>query len=375
MLDEFLKLLKGEAPDRAVWIADLAYWIAGRRQDGTADPAWDTEEGFLQLHADLGIVPYYYYDKFWVAEPVYDDSVTVETHEDGNRSERIIRTPVGVLREESTFLPESCCQGVTRHTINSPEDLDVLLYMLEHRRLEPANLDDYDERAAMWRRYDGIPCLGLPRSPLSALAYEWIGIENLVYLFLDCPDKVEKALGMLETEEAPILEAVCELAPPLVHFPDNLSSDNLTGYYDEHMRRRHKDRLKKLHAAGVRCAVHLDGAVAGLLPKLAASGFDAVEALTPKPAGDLAVEDMRGVAANDDVILWGGVPGIMFAPPYTWADMEKHVEHVLECWGGQPFVLGVADQVPPDGDIETVRRISKKIGGRDVVIASSGQSG
>ena len=29
----------------------------------------------------------------------------------------------------------------------------------------------------------------------------------------------------MEDQEGPILDAVCELAPPLVHFPDNLSSD------------------------------------------------------------------------------------------------------------------------------------------------------
>ncbi len=38
--------------------------------------------------------------------------------------------------------------------------------------------------------------------------------------------------------------------------------------------------------------------------------------------------------------------------------MRRHVERALNLWQGQPFVLGVADQVPPDGDIGLVRRIS-----------------
>jgi hypothetical protein len=54
----------------------------------------------------------------------------------------------------------------------------------------------------------------------------------------------------------------------------------------------------------------------------------------------------------------------MFAPPFTWKDMEKHVGQLLEQWGGTPFVVGVADQVPPDGDIEFVRGISAMIRGR-----------
>jgi hypothetical protein len=361
MYDDFLKILEGIAVDRIVWTADLSYWIAGRQQDGTASSAWDTEKGYLELHAELGVMPYYYYDKFWTAEPIYENSVSVNTQEFDNTNERVIQTPVGSLNETSAFMPESCCEGITRHMVNKPEDMDVLLYLLEHRKLTPANLDDYQERSQLWQTYDGLPCLGLPRSPLSALCYEWTGVQNLAYLLMDCPEKVETALALLEEEEKPILDAVCLLAPPLVHFPDNLSSDNLTGYYDAYMRDGHRRRIGQLHAAGVKCAVHLDGTVKGLLPKLAESGFDAIEALTPKPAGDAAVEEMRDLAGNSGVILWGGVPGIMFSPPYEWSDMEKHMEHVLESWSGQPYVLGVADQVPPDGDIELVKNISKMI--------------
>ena len=41
----------------------------------------------------------------------------------------------------------------------------------------------------------------------------------------------------------------------------------------------------------------------------------------------------------------------MFAPPYTWDDMAAHLQHLLDAWRGTPFIVGVADQVPPDGDI------------------------
>lgn len=77
----------------------------------------------------------------------------------------------------------------------------------------------------------------------AVLAYEWAGLQNLVMLMMDCPDKIARALILMEAQEEPILDAVCALAPPLIHFPDNLSSDNLTGYYDAHMRDRHRQRF------------------------------------------------------------------------------------------------------------------------------------
>ena len=81
VLDAFLKTLDGERPDQIVWTADITYWIAGQQQAGTAKPAWETEEGYLQLHRELGILPYYYYEKFWAAEPRYDRFRRGDRHE------------------------------------------------------------------------------------------------------------------------------------------------------------------------------------------------------------------------------------------------------------------------------------------------------
>jgi hypothetical protein len=350
--------------ERVAWTADISYWITGRQQagDADADPAWAREEGYLHLCRTLGILPYYWYERFWLAQPEYDDCVRVESTTLGHHSTRTWRTPLGDLREEVTYLPQSCSSATTRYPVQNVDDLRMLISLLEHRQLRPDCLDDYPARLALWQQYGGIPSIALPRSPLAAFMYEWAGVEAAVYLISDHPDLVHAALTLMEQQEAPIIDAVCALGPPLVHFADNLSSSNMGSLYDAHMAGAHLRRLERLHAAGIRCAVHLDGTVRKLLPKLAAVGFDAIEALTPQPAGDVAIEDMRAIADNPAVILWGGVPGVMFAPPYTWADMEAHVRRVLRSWQGTPFILGVADQVPPDGDIEFCQQISEMVG-------------
>ncbi len=198
-----------------------------------------------------------------------------------------------------------------------------------------------------------------PRSPLSSLGYEWAGVQNMAYLLADAEDLAREAMRLMEEQEKPIVEVLCELAPPLVHFPDNLSSDNLTGYYDEFMAPTHRRRLAPLQAAGIKIVPHLNGTVRGLPPKLSPAGFDGVEALTPQPVGDLTPAEIRAVAGRDDLILWGGVPGALFPKTYTWDVMRRHIENVLAAWDGQPFVLGVADQVPPDGDITFCTKIAE----------------
>ena len=141
----------------------------------------------------------------------------------------------------------------------------------------------------------------------------------------------------------------------------NLSGNTMGGCYEEHLRPVHEHRLPVLHRAGTRCAGHLDGLVKGLLDKVVEAGFDAVEALTPLPCGDLPMESMREEAGSDTVVLWGGVPGILFAPPFTWDDVAAHVRSVLRAWKGTPFVLGVADQVPSDGDVSFCPKIADLI--------------
>jgi hypothetical protein len=137
----------------------------------------------------------------------------------------------------------------------------------------------------------------------------------------------------------------------------------LTGFYRAYLEPVYRKRLDQLHAAGIKTAVHLDGRVKGLLPMLVQTGFDAIESLTPKPAGDLDLAEINHLAGSDQVILWGGVPGVLFAPPYTWDDMKSHVMKVIRTWGHRPFILGVADQIPPDGDITFVLRIAELVEG------------
>ncbi|MFH1571400.1 MAG: hypothetical protein ABIL09_25645 [Gemmatimonadota bacterium] len=361
MRESFLRIMRGEPAEGAVWTADITYWITGEKAAGRGDPAWDTEEGYLALHRDLGVMPYYFYEKFWVAAADFGGGVTTHGERVGDRITGRIHTPVGDLVQESAYLPTSCSTGTTKHFVETPADLDVLLYVLEHRTLHPTHLEGYASRRARWAGYDGLPSLGLPRSPLPSFAHEWAGVMNATYLMADCEDRVARALALMEAQERPIVEAVCRAAPPVLHFPDNLSSANLTGWFDAWMAGPYRRRLEPLHEAGVKAAVHLDGTVRGLLPRLAAVGFDAVESITPAPVGDVTVEETRAVAGSASLVLWGGVPGAMFAPPFTWEEMEAHVARVLEHWGRGPFVLGVADQVPPNGDMEFCRRIGEMV--------------
>jgi len=70
----------------------------------------------------------------------------------------------------------------------------------------------------------------------------------------------------------------------------------------------------------------------------------------------------RELAGRPDLVLWGGLPGAIFSRSFPEKRFLALVREVLDAWAGTPFILGTADQVPPDGDIERCRMVSEIMG-------------
>ena len=102
MLESFINILNGKTANEIVWTADLEFWIAGQKLGGTFDSTYDSEEGRLKLSRELEILPYYWYENFWLAEPEYENVEYIEKTE-GHKSFRRWKTPVGILEEISFF--------------------------------------------------------------------------------------------------------------------------------------------------------------------------------------------------------------------------------------------------------------------------------
>jgi hypothetical protein len=121
-------------------------------------------------------------------------------------------------------------------------------------------------------------------------------------------------------------------------------------------------RINQLHEAGKYVSIHIDGTLRGCFELLEEAGFDAAEAVTPAPVGDILLEDLRKHSGSK-MIIWGGLPGALFSPHYSEDEFDRHLNAVLATFKEDPlFVLGVADQVPPDGLISRIRKVRERIG-------------
>ena len=148
--------------------------------------------------------------------------------------------------------------------------------------------------------------------------------------------------------------------------PENLSSEVVgPRFFEAYVRPYQEEWAREIAKAGKVSFVHMDGTLKGLLAREAATGIKVIEALTPAPVGDIPVGGWAAAAANPATVLWGGIPGSYFTPAVGDDEFDRHVRDVLSVMRASPrFVLGVADQVPPDGLESRVRRV------REIVVES-----
>jgi len=356
--ERLLAPFRGIMPDQPAWVADLGYWYPAIKSQGTIEPRYQDPDGYMRLHRDLGVCIYYGHGGAMYA--ARQEGVETGTHEEGGITTRWWRTPAGEIVERREYIPQAYCSAVTEYAVKTVEDLKVVQDIYARREYYP-NPEGFTKQSE--RIGDaGYPISPVPRGPMAALMTDWCGVVNTCYLLADETAAVEDTLATIDRRNDAAFDAICEGPAPLVHFCDNLDSVNYTSLFDPYMREYYTRRLEQVHAAGKKATTHLDGFVRGLLPRLVEVGFDSVESITPGPVGDVEIEELRELCGDQDTIIWGGIPGAMFSPPWTAEQVREHTLRLLDEFGpDNRLVVGSADQVPPDGAIEYCRLIADTI--------------
>jgi uroporphyrinogen-III decarboxylase len=351
-----LAVFAGQKPDAMPWYADLSYWYSAHRQIGDLPPQYEGEEGFIQMHTDHK-VGYYLYGP--APFSMASDGVEVSSCADGDRTWITWKTPVGEMTGVQQYLPTTFSTAWVQWPCRTPEDVRVLRYIAESRRFEavPGVWESYNEKVGERGLTPVLP----PRSPVSAMLAEWTGATNLVYLLADAKEEMEKTLAAFAKSTMPVFPIIAQAGCPLVEYGDNLTGEIVTRLFERYQADFYRESIAILHDAGKKVGVHIDGTMHGIMPAVVETGMDFIESVTPKPVGDVEIEDLRSLAA-EDTIFWGGIPGAMFAPPFTRDDIRRQVERVIDAhWEAGKFVLGSADQVPPNGDMELVTYVGELV--------------
>jgi hypothetical protein len=352
--EQALSVLNGHAPDTVPWFGDLDYWAGAQIARGLREEGFRRSAEYIRWHESLGVG--YYLQGYFPFTCEYRDC-GVHEWRDGNLRYRSIETPVGVLQECWRYMPSSFSEAPVDHLVKTEEDIPAYAFMMEHAQYAP-DFDFARERAAQVGG-TGLALAYLPRSPLMQMVAVDAGIETVAILTMTEREKFD-ALFEVIAESADRASEVALKAPvDILMIPENLSAEMVgKSLFERYMRAFQEKWSERIKARGAFSCIHMDGTLRGLLPEEASVGLSFIEAMTPSPTGDLAVEEWKEAAGESSTIFWGGIPGAFFTSLVSDEEFEEHVRHVLSVMRREPrYVLGIADQAPPDTLESRIRQV------------------
>jgi len=144
----------------------------------------------------------------------------------------------------------------------------------------------------------------------------------------------------------------------IINFGDNLHASTLSpAWFEEYVLPAYQRRCARLHRAGKFVHAHWDGDVKPLLKYARETGLDGIEAITPKPQGDVSLEEVKD-ALGDKLFLIDGVPAIYFNTTYSLDTLADSVHRIIELFSPN-LILGISDEISAVADVERVRFVGR----------------
>ena len=356
--ERILTIFKGEQPDQVPWCGDLDYWANSLIKRGLKPNDFISSDDYITWHRELRVG--FYLQGYFPYKQIYQNC-EVNEWDEGLRHYKEIDTPIGSVQECWEYIPTSFSDGPIEHFMKSEEDIPVMKYIYENVRFEP----DYEYAYQRLKQVgdQGIVLCYLPKSPFMHLLALEAGVEAVTLAALTAPDEFNDLLDTMKKAFDQAAQIAVDSPAEVLMIPENLSSEMVgPDFFEMYMKDYQREWTLKIADAGKFSFIHIDGTLGGLLKQEAAVGFSVLEALTPYPVGDLKFEEIANIAHDSRSIFWGGIPGSYFTDCVSDEEFERHIKHVLSIMVSKPqFVLGVADQVPPNGLERRVKRVSELV--------------
>jgi uroporphyrinogen-III decarboxylase len=353
--ERILTILNGKQPDQVPWFGDLDYWANSLIKRGLKPEGFTRSDDYIRWHRDLGVG--FYLQGYFPYKQIISNCTIKEWYE-GQRHYREIGTPSGTVRECWEYIPTSFSEGPIEHFMKSEADIPAMKHIYRNTRFEP----DYDFAARRLEQVgdQGIVLCYLPKSPFMHLLALEAGVMAVTLSAFMCPEDFADLLDIMKQAFDQAARIAVDSPAEVLMIPENLSAEMVgPDFFHQYMRGYQTEWTRKIAEAGKYSFIHMDGTLGGLLQQEAAAGFTVLEALTPHPVGDLRMEELAAVAGDSKSILWGGIPGVYFTASVSEEEFDRHVKAVLAVMTREPrYVLGVADQVPPDALEARVRKVA-----------------
>ncbi len=332
-----------------LYLPDLTLWYDYHRGRNTLPEGWQRTT-LPQIARELTV-------PIWTVSPVIREhaptvSITT-TEQDG---ERVIRaeSESGVITARWIVGPDGA-MWQTEYPVKSASDLDVVLDLAEARQY---SADPELAELSADVGYDGVVAVEIPRRPVSDLLHEYLGWAEGLMLFLEERDKIEAIIGTLEEKLQDFVSSLAMDTNQIVYSPDNLDGQFISPrMFRDHLAASYSRTTEVLHQQGKQLVVHIGGPIRHLLTPLAESGVDGLEGIAGPPQSDASLAEARNLVGRE-CTLWGGISQDYLMGTSDWSDFENAVSEAVQVASGDSrMIVGVADRVPVDVDLERLMAI------------------
>jgi hypothetical protein len=274
---------------------------------------------------------------------------------DTQYQEIVYQTPVGELKEVLHYNEFKQEPYNSEYLLKTPDDFRIYEYMLQNE--EWSWDQEAYERDILEVGGRGAPQFYFRRSPIQGLFIENMGYEKTVYMMHDHPEVIHHYEEVITDADEAMYKVLCESPTTILNFGENIDSNmDPPPIWYKYLLPYYQKRNQQLKNAGKYTHIHIDGWMKPLIHAIQDSPFDAIEACTPSPQGDVTLEEIKDALGNR--ILLDGIPAIFFLPSYPTEILLDSCKRVVDLFYPR-LVLGASDEVPPDSDIERVRIVGE----------------
>lgn len=373
----FFDVARGRRPARIPFVPDITDWYGGQHRNpgeplrygpGVFVPSDDPikfERGIGIPDEFMGLSLMDIHEKYDWGIHVHTRDWYEETYEGvlysedvrGNVKTVSFETDAGRLDRVYKLAADGSWAAVD-HLCDGPEDLDVLLSVIEATRYRLLDHNIQRDLAAIGER--GQADIVINRSPFGKLLHEYLGFERTAYLLYDDPVAYHRYEEVQAAKDMELIELGCRSSCAIVLICDHADATLFSpAWYERYCVPFYRRAGMRLRAAGKLISTHVDGNLKSLLPLMSGAGFDLLDGCTPAPMFDYTPEALVG-ALGEGMSAFVGVPSSLFCDGTPRDEILRYGDRLTALSGGR-LILNVGDILPVNGDIGHVIALGERI--------------
>lgn len=349
-------IINGRSNGKVLWQPRIICWYDDRQFKKEPLPAPYTGLSIPELYEALGCSNRIY-DYNECVKIVEDSSIKRYSNQlDNLKTQHFVETPEGTISCITSKNLSNSGEFFVKWWVETQKDMEVQMYIEAHQDYEFLE-DEYNRIYSIWGN-NGLGSIYFPRINVQSLFNDTMGVEGGIYALMDMPDVCEEYFKIKSKNHDKFINMISKSKFEWINYGDNVHCATLPPYlFEQYVLEEYQRRNELLHKQDIFTFAHWDGDTKSILKYAKETGMDGIEAITPKPQGDVTIEEIKA-ALGDEICLIDGIAALLFDEMYPIEQLKQQTEHLIELFAGK-LILGISDEMSSTGNIDRVKYVGE----------------